>query len=123
MRITGNIVARAIGLFTLGLLAFIHLVLPFTSANSHPEAHIRVAAVVIGLAFLALLALARVRPRRALAVGLLFFVAVSGVAASTGRSPVQEGLPVKIVLALGLGVGLASTHRGAAPKLDDETAR
>lgn len=123
MRITGNIVARTIGLFTLGLLAFIHLVLPFTSANSHPEPHIRVAAVLIGSAFLTLLVLGRVRPRGALAVGLLFFVAVSGVAAATGRSPAQEGLPVKIVLALGLGVGLASTYRGAAPKLDDETAR
>lgn len=39
---------------TLFLLAFIHLVLPFTAANSHPEARIKVAATILGVSFLAL---------------------------------------------------------------------
>ena len=37
--------ARLAGNGSLGLLAFIHLVLPFTPANPHPELHIKIGLV------------------------------------------------------------------------------
>ncbi|MBH53904.1 MAG: hypothetical protein CMI18_06100 [Opitutaceae bacterium] len=36
---------------SLVLLAFIHLVLPFTLVNHHPELHIKIASIVFGFAF------------------------------------------------------------------------
>ena len=102
-------VARFAGGLGLWLLAFIHLVLPFTPANPHPETHIRIGAAVIGLLFLALAILALRTPRRAAGAGLLFFLAVSSVAAFTERSPLEEGLPVKIFLVVVLTLGLRSS--------------
>ena len=82
---------------TLFLLAFIHLVLPFTVVNSHPETRIKVAALVLGVAFLALAIAAFRRPYPALLIGLCVFLAVCAVAALGGSSPLSEGWPVKLL--------------------------
>ena len=97
--------SRVIGHATLWVLASIHLVLPFTPANSHSEPHIRVAAVLIGVVFVGLALLARWFPGRAKLVGLLFFLLVSSVAALTGRSPLAEGLAIKLFFAGSLLAG------------------
>ena len=106
----------------LWILALIHLLLPFTPANPHPEAHIRVGAVVIGLVFVSLGVSARTSPRRSAIAGLLFFLLVSAVAAVTGRSPIEEGLALKLLLVAGLTAGVLgpsatdrATSKGAAP--------
>ena len=82
---------------TLFLLAFIHLVLPFTAVNSHPEARIKIAATILGVSFLALAIAAFRRPIPALLIGLGLFLAVCVVAALGGSSPLSEGWPIKLL--------------------------
>ena len=104
--------ARFAGTVSLWLLTFVHLVLPFTPANPHPEIHIKIGAVLIGSVFLSLAILSRRVPRAAAGAGLLFFVLVSSAAAATQRSPIEEGLAVKLFFALTLLLGfvLAQSH-------------
>jgi len=108
----GAIVGRAV----LGLLAAIHLVLPFTPANEHDELQIYLAAVVIGSFFAYLIWMSFGRPRRALVVGAVMFVAVEAVAAVTGASPLTEGWAVKLALTAAYAYAIvANTVRRAEP--------
>ena len=100
--------ARAGGTAALWGLALIHLVLPLTPANQHPEIRIKISAALIGVVFLALAILARRLHRRATTAGLLFFIVVSATAALTGRSPVEEGLIVKLFFVLALSAAMVA---------------
>ena len=106
--------ARAGGTLALWGLALIHLVLPLTPANQHPEARIKVSAALIGVLFLVLAILARRMRRRAMAAGLLLFIVVSATAALTGRSPVEEGLVVKLFFVLALSAAVVAGDQRAS---------
>jgi hypothetical protein len=94
--------ARLAGSVSLWLLAVIHLVLPFTLANTHSEVHIKIGAVLIWSVFLGLAMLSRRAPRATAGAGLLFFLVVSSTAAATQRFPVEEGLAIKLFFVLTL---------------------
>jgi hypothetical protein len=93
---------RLAGSVSLSLLAAIHLVLPFTPVNPHPEINIKIGAVLIGSVFLGLAILSRRAARAAAGAGLLFFLLVSSTAAATQRSPFEEGLAIKLFFVLTL---------------------
>ena len=103
--------ARAGGTAALWGLALIHLVLPLTPANQHPEVRVKISAALIGVMFLALAILARRTHWRAMAAGLVLFLVVSGTAALTGRSPVEEGLLVKLFFVLALSAAVVAGDR------------
>ena len=108
MEFTGRSLARLTGRSALWILALIHLVLPFTPVNSHPEAQIKIAAVAIGSVFLALAVVWPRAPRAASAAGLVLFIAISSVAAATQRSPIEEGWVVKLFFVVSLALAFAS---------------
>ncbi len=95
-------------------LTFIHLILPLTPVNTHPELRIRVVAVFLGLVFFVLFGLSFRAPRAAFGGGLTLFVLVSIVAAVSGASPATEGLGVKLLCAGGLGWGTLAALRSYA---------
>ncbi|MBK1877319.1 hypothetical protein [Pelagicoccus mobilis] len=88
------------------VLVFIHLILPFTPANHHPELHIKIASILFGFGFLAFTALSFEKPRAAFRGGLIFLLALYLVSAATGASPITEGILPKFIFATGLILGI-----------------
>ena len=105
----GVICARTVLL----ILVAIHLVLPFTPINTHPELRIKVASLILGASFLLLGLASFRRPFFAFVAALTLLLVVYIVSAVSGASPVLEGLPVKIIFVAGLAYGLI-TSRGRA---------
>ena len=102
----GSAAARA----TLLTLASVHFVLPFTRVNEHPDPRIKIASVVLGIAFASLLALSFKRPHRSFLVAFVLLLAVYIVSAVTGASPLEEGAIVKLVFALALAFAVVTTR-------------
>ena len=69
----------------------------------YAEVRIKVAAMILGVAFLVLAFAALRRPFPALLVGLGLFLAVCVTAAVGGSSPLSEGWPVKLLFLATLG--------------------
>ena len=102
-------VARAV----LYLLVFIHVVLPFTPVNPHPELHIKAAGVLIGALFAGLAFRSHRHPFSAfLAAGVALSLVIA-LSAATDRSPIQEGWAVKLLLVSGLTWGAFASSREA----------
>lgn len=97
-----SICARVV-LFT---LVGIHFVLPFTPANKHEEQRIVIGSLILGVTFLTLGLVSFKRPFPSFAVSLAVLVAVYALSASTGASPLREGIIVKMFFAAGLVCGL-----------------
>ena len=111
---SGSLGLQRAGHAILFLLAFIHLVLPFTVANSHPELRIKVAAVILGIAFLSL-AVAGFRYRYpATVLGLVLFVGVCITAALGGSSPLAEGWPIKLLFLASLAGSALALRRAVS---------
>jgi hypothetical protein len=91
-----------------------HWVLPFTPVNPHPGAFIRIGSIVLGAGFLVigLLSIRNPRPWFGIALGLLLLI--YALSAITGASPLQEGWPIKALIAGGLAWGLLKAKTGAA---------
>jgi hypothetical protein len=92
-----------------GLVA-IHLALPFTWANTHPEQRIIWASLLLGTVFLTLALWSLQNPCVAFACSLALLLAVYGVSHLGGASPITEGWPIKLLFAGGLSLGLWSTY-------------
>lgn len=100
-----------LGRVVLFLLVFIHLVLPFTSINRHPELQILVGSLVLGILFLALAIQSFSKPYPFLAYGLALLLFVYVLSAATGASPPEEGFVVKTVFAVLLAAGAISAYK------------
>ena len=87
-------------------LVAIHFVLPFTPVNPHDEARIIVASLVLGISFSGLGILSFRKPFLAFCVALAILLMVYLISALSGASPIQEGIPVKIVFVAGLGLAI-----------------
>lgn len=95
----------------LSILVLIHMILPFTPINQHPELRIKIGSIVLGVLFLILALRSLTKPHSSLIFGFVLLIAVYFVSAMTGASPVNEGLGVKIVFAALLGLGIISTYK------------
>lgn len=100
-----SICARVV-LFT---LVGIHFVLPFTPVNRHEEQRIILASLILGVTFSILGVVSFKKPFPAFAISLVVLLAVYGVSAMTGASPLREGIIVKILFATGLVYGVVGT--------------
>ena len=107
----GNQVFVKLARGVLFLLVFIHWVLPFTPVNQHPEITIKIGSLVLGAAFLFLAIRSIASPRLYFLLGLALLVAVYIVSATTGASPLREGLVVKVVFAAALVIGVISSSK------------
>jgi len=106
-RNSANQIARGV----LVVLVFIHLILPFTPANEHPELHIKIANVLFGFSFLGFTTLSFSHPRASFRGALLFLFALFLFSAATGGSPLTEGIIAKFTFAAGLILGIHANPR------------
>ena len=86
---------------------FIHLVLPFTSVNQHPEVRIKIASLILGVVFLWFGLRSFGNPLRYFSAGLTLLISVYLISAVSGASPVSEGVVPKIIFAGCLAMGIA----------------
>ncbi len=105
---TSSLFARIV-IFT---LVGIHLILPFTPVNTHPEQRIVIASLILGVLFLSLGLASFKRPYRSFLTALVLLLAVYVISAVSGASSWQEGLVVKVLFVAGLIYGLLGA-RGA----------
>ena len=103
------------GRMVLAGLVLIHLTLPFTPLNPHPQLRIRVASLILALLFGLLTWRSRSAPRAAFAIGVVLLMGVYAVSASTGASPLTEGWLVKLVFAAVLLWATIQADRASAP--------
>lgn len=99
--IKGSFVGRTVIFALVG----IHLILPFTPVNRHPEGRIIIASLIIGIVFLGLGLLSFRKQFISFFAALILLIIVIAVSALSGASPLQEGIIVKIVLVAGLMYG------------------
>ena len=92
------------------LLVTIHLILPFTPVNPHPELRIKIAGIILAALFLTLGIRSLRKSNSSFKSGLALLLIVYLVSAATGASSLGEGLIVKIVFASLLGAGIYSTR-------------
>ena len=104
-------IGAACGREVLFALVSIHFLLPFTPVNTHPELRIKVASLILGVLFLLLGLASFSRPIASFAGGLVTLLLVYAISALGGASPIQEGLPIKIIFAAGLLYGALGTLR------------
>lgn len=91
------------------LLVLIHLILPFTAVNPHPEIRIKIASIILAVLFLTVGIRSLRKPNSSFKSGLALLLIVYSLSAVTGASPLGEGLIVKIVFACLLVAGIYST--------------
>ena len=109
MRIKNRIqIALARGV--LSILVLIHVILPFTAVNPHPQLRIKIGSLVLAALFFGIALYSISRPLQALISGFTLLLAVYVVSALTGASPITEGLQVKIAFVLLLSLGIMAAY-------------
>ena len=87
-------------------LVGIHLILPFTPVNTHPETRILVASLILGVLFLTLVIASYRKPQSSFVTALVVLLIVYAVSAISGASPIAEGLAIKVLFVAGLVYGV-----------------